>query len=75
MSVFTTYKNKRIEPDNFEMEFPCSFCNCYSPVVISIPDTNKKICKSCLSEMINFIDKTILDDTDFNIFNFTKNKE
>ena len=60
--VFQLFSNKRKEPNDFTMTISCSFCPRFSPVVISIPNTDKKICKTCLSEMVEFIDKAILSE-------------
>jgi hypothetical protein len=71
--MFDVFRNKRVEPDNFETNHPCDFCDSYTNAVVKIPlmfirsfyisaDRSPLICKGCLTRMIEEIDKTIVDN-------------
>jgi hypothetical protein len=64
MSTITLFTNKRKIPEDFNAQYHCTFCDPnktkFSLKLIEIE--NQLICKSCLDEMINTINKSILED-------------
>ena len=55
-------RNKRCEhPMDFSMKFPCDFCNDYVSQVAVI-SFGIPICKSCLQEVIDKLDKNMRDN-------------
>ena len=69
-NLFTVYSNERTEPDKFDANVHCSFCdeekNKFNSKLVYFEETVGKktiqsfICKTCLSKMIKAIDTAIL---------------
>lgn len=59
------YENKRIEENGLNVTFPCDYCNRFSSQVAELCNYMIKgrvfICKSCLSETIEILDKNMRD--------------
>ena len=53
------FENKRIDENDFSMDYSCSFCPAFVSMVVQIPKTDLLICKSCLTKMIEMIDISI----------------
>lgn len=59
---YKIFSNKRIEPNNFSMDYGCSFCEKFNPKVIEIPTTTFLICYSCLHKMMKALEKAMMED-------------
>jgi ribosomal protein RSM22 (predicted rRNA methylase) len=71
-------RNHRTEENDFSMEHPCDFCDDFVGYVVQIPDTRTyrkvskeeglyavremQICKTCLTKMIEVLDKNIVEN-------------
>ena len=67
-NMFTVYSNERNEPDKFDANVHCSFCDeekkKFNSKLVYFEENNGKVqsyvCKTCLSKMIDAIDTAIL---------------
>lgn len=59
--IIELFHNPRRSPNDYYMVHPCDYCDTFAEVVIKIPDTNKKICKSCLHLLTKEIDRFLLN--------------
>ena len=57
----TIHRNKRSAPNEFVNTVDCNFCNHYVSAVIQIPNTKLHICKTCLGQLSDAIDKLTRD--------------
>lgn len=54
--------NKRVDSEDFNGEFRCSFCKNFSSQVITLPQTPNKICNTCLNELSEKLNKHMRDN-------------
>lgn len=64
--LYTVLGNVRTEEGDFEAYYHCSFCDMkakkYTPKLLVIPDTGKRICRDCLCNFEEVIKAATLDD-------------
>ena len=58
---FIIYRNLRVQPNDFRMKYNCDYCADFHDQVITIPMTDKCICKSCLYHLIETMDQNMRD--------------
>ena len=60
------YKNSRAEENDFTMQYPCDYCNRFvgqiAKIVNPVTFCVNRICKTCLSETIEMLDKNMQEN-------------
>ena len=60
---FKVFRNFRVGEDDFKPEYCCDFCaSQFNSYLLRLPDTNKYVCKGCLSDMIEILNKAQVDN-------------
>lgn len=59
---YIIYSNNRTKPNDFDMDYGCSFCNKFNSKVLELPGTTLLICKTCLSRMCEALDKKLIKE-------------
>jgi len=60
--MYKIYSNNRIEPEDFNMDYGCSFCTSFNSKVLKLPETNLLICKTCLGNMMMALDNKLIEE-------------
>jgi len=62
--MYKIYSNSRIEPEDFKMDYKCSFCTSFNSKVLRImgPHTNIFVCKGCLNNMMKALDEAMIKE-------------
>jgi len=54
-------RNKRVDED-YKIKHHCYFCSNKSTQVLELPFIKRNICKTCLQNMINALDKNMINN-------------